>query len=185
MKPREWLQDFWKEFRERLQQDRYRETFSFLSKLLFAGIIFRLAILIGPDMTFFQQWLAAISGWLLDLLGYSFTVDGILLRGEPTNYLITRDCLGWKSIAAFVALVFASTEDLRNEVEILALGALGLAAANVLRVVTTIVLSEAGVISFEIVHTFLWRWGMTLLVLGIWYLWLNDRLNPEIQGIFK
>jgi exosortase/archaeosortase family protein len=119
------------------------------------------------------------------VFGYGFEQQGFLLIGEGANYLITRDCLGWKSMAAFVALVFASTENIRKEAGIILTGILGLGAANILRIVSTVMLSEAGIISFDIVHTFLWRWGMTFLVLAIWYLWLNDLLKPELRGIFK
>lgn len=183
---RSWVKDFREELEDEVSDNpRYRETLSFIGKMLLAGLFFRFILFLGPGTEIFQVWLADITQHILDFFGYSFEQQGFLLIGEETNYLITRDCLGWKSMAAFMALVFASADELRNEVEILLTGVIGLFVANVVRIVSTVMLSEAGFISFDIVHTFLWRWGMTLLVLSIWYLWLTDRLSPELRGIFK
>lgn len=181
----DWLKEFRSELYTQMNDDSYRETFLFIGKMLLAGLIFRVVLFLDPNTMIFQVWLAEISRVSLNLFGFSFGREGILLISEGTNYLISRDCLGWKSMAAFSALVFASTDSLRDELEILVAGIAGLGAANVVRIVSTVLLSEAGIISFEIVHTFLWRWGMTLLVLLIWYLWLTDRFSPEFQGIFK
>lgn len=183
---RGWMKEFRDELGEKLENNpRYRETLSFIGKMFLAGLFFRLILFLNPDTETFQIWITGITGQFLNMLGYSFEQQGFLLIGESTNYLITRDCLGWKSMAAFVALIFASADDLRKEAKILLTGIIGLAAANILRIVSTVILSEVGIISFDIVHTFLWRWGMTLLVLSIWYLWLTDRLSVELRGIFK
>lgn len=183
---REWMSEFKDEMRDELERKpHYRETLNFMGKMLLAGILFRIVLFFNPDTQLFQAWLAEVSRVALDLFGYGFERQGFLLVGSGPDYLITRDCLGWKSMAAFVALVFASAEKMRREAEILVIGVVGLALANVVRVVSTIILSEAGVISFDVVHTFLWRWGMTILVLVIWYLWLDNGSKLEIQGIFK
>lgn len=182
---KKWLMDFREEMLERLDESRYRETLRFLAKMLLAGLVFRAVLFLDPSTEIFQIWLAEISRTVLNLFNYGFERHGFLLVGEGTNYLITRDCLGWKSMAAFVALVFSSTDEMRREIKTILLGLLGLAIANTVRIVTTVILSEAGVISFEVVHTFLWRWSMTFIVLGIWYLWLDNGLKPEIRGIFK
>lgn len=183
---RNWLESFWEEMGKELEKKpQYVETFRFMGKMLIAGLVFRAVLFLNPNTQIFQVWLAEISQNVLALFGHSFDIQGFLLVGEGNSYLISRDCLGWKSMAAFTALIYASTENLGKEFRVLFLGIIGLAVANVFRIVSTIILSEAGIISFDIVHTFLWRWGMTFLVLGIWYLWLTERLNPEAQGIFK
>lgn len=180
------VEDFSRQLDEELEANpRYRETLSFLGKMFLAGLLFRLILFLNPETEFLQVWLAGVSQFFLNLLGYGFEQQGFLLLGDETNYLITRDCLGWKSMAAFVGLVFASAEDLRKEFRILLGGIIALTTANIIRIVSTVMLSEAGLISFDVVHTFLWRWGMTIVVLSIWYMWLTDRLSPELQGIFK
>lgn len=180
------IEEFRSELRSQLEdRPRYRATLSFIAKMLLAGVFFRIILFLNPDTEFFQIWLTEIVQLSLNMLGYSFEQQGYLLIGDGADYLITRDCLGWKSIAAFIALVFASADKVRSELKVLLLGVISLSVANLLRIVSTVILSEVGIISFDIIHTFLWRWGMTLLVLAAWYLWLNGGLPREIRGIFK
>lgn len=182
--------EYIKDFREELEKaeeenPRLWKTSVFMLKLLAVGLVFRAVLFFNPDTLFFQRQLAALTQQILQLGGYSFDLQGALLVGSPNSYLITRDCLGWKSMAAFIGLIFASSSEWRNEFGIIAAGVAGLALINLGRVVTTIVLSEAGIISFEIIHTFLWRWGMTALVLVFWYSWFTGRFGGITQGIFK
>lgn len=154
------------------RQRRLHETSLFVLKLLFLGILFRLLLASSPDTYFLQELLASQVRTFLGFLGIELQQQGVLLIGEKGSYLINQDCLGWKSMAAFAALVIASAEEVRNLWKYLALGILGLIAVNFLRIVTTVVLSYHGILSFEIIHTFLWKWGLTLIVFGFWVLYL-------------
>lgn len=152
--------------------------FPFISKLFVAGLVFRGILLLEPDTYILQEYLAQITAETLNLLGGNYQLEEALIIGEKANYLVTRDCLGWKSASAFVGLVFASTSNLRNHLNTLIIGISALMGANLIRVVTTVWLSELGITSFEIIHTFLWRWGMTGIVLIIWYIWLKKYRTP-------
>lgn len=179
-------EEFRKELRKsRDEQQQLWETTEFLAKLLAVGLVFRAILYFNPDTLFLQEQLAGTIHYLLELAGYSFELQGALIVGSPDSYYITRDCLGWKSMSAFVALVFASADSWRQEIKFMAAGALFIALLNIIRVLSTIVLSEAGIISFEIIHSFLWKWGMTLAVLALWYLWFTGLFDGKIQGIFK
>lgn len=164
---------------------RLKDMLSFISVMLAAGLIFRLVIFLDPDTYFLQEQLAGVSSQFLNYFGYTFETQGALIIGETNNYLITRDCLGWKSMAAFTALIAASADKIRNEARIILIGLTAIVLANLVRIVSTVMLSEMGVISFDIIHTFLWRWGMTLIVLLLWYLWLDNGQTFGFLGIFK
>lgn len=152
----------------------------FILKLFLAGLVFRAILLLEPDTYIFQESLAEITTVTMNSIGGNYQLQNALIIGENGNYLVTRDCLGWKSVSAFIGLVFASTSNYRKHIKMVLAGIAILLFANLVRIVTTVWLSEIGVISFEIIHTFLWRWGMTVLVLLTWYLWLKKYRQPEI-----
>jgi exosortase/archaeosortase family protein len=152
----------------------------FIGKLFLAGIIFRGIIFINPDTYFLQEYLAKTTVEILNSLGGSYQLQNALIIGENNNYLVTRDCLGWKSVSAFIGLLFASTSNLRNHLDSVLLGSTALIGFNIVRVATTVWLSELGVISFDIIHTFFWRWGMTIIVFVLWFIWLKSHSEEQL-----
>jgi exosortase/archaeosortase family protein len=156
------------------RQEKLFEGLKFFSKLLFAGLIFQAILYIYPDTTSLQAFLAQITAVLVDpLMKTSFTASGINVVTEGFRYVITQDCLGWKSMAAFTALIFASTEKYRKNLKYVLGGILVIFLANIARIVTTIYLSHTGIISFEIIHDTLWKWSLTGLVLVLWVIWFE------------
>ncbi|PSG99412.1 MAG: hypothetical protein BRC29_04820 [Nanohaloarchaea archaeon SW_7_43_1] len=145
----------------------------FIGKMFIAGLIFRGIILFSPNTYFLQQYLAEIVSYIMNLFGESYQLQNAKIMGPKSSYLITRDCLGWKSVAAFIGLIFASTSNLRKHLNIVLIGSTVLIMLNIVRVITTIWLSELGIISFDIIHTFLWRWGMTVVVFILWFVLLR------------
>lgn len=156
------------------RQEKLFEGLKFLSKLLFAGLIFQSILYIYPDTTGVQALLAQLIAFLVDpLMKASFTASGINVVTEGVHYIITQDCLGWKSMAAFTALVFASTEKYRKNLKYIFGGLVLVVLANIVRIVTTIYLSHTGVISFEIIHDTLWKWSLTGIVFILWIIWFE------------
>jgi len=156
------------------RQQKLFEGLKFLSKLLFAGLIFQAILFIYPDTTSAQALLAQLIAFLVDpLMKASFTVSGINVVTDGVHYIITQDCLGWKSMAAFTALVFASTEKYRKNLKYVFGGLVLIFLANIVRIVTTIYLSHTGVISFEIIHDTLWKWSLTAIVFVLWMVWFE------------
>jgi exosortase/archaeosortase family protein len=149
------------------------ETTIFLLKLIALGIIFRAIIFLSPSTYPLQAGLAQITSILLQTLGLEFELQGALMIGEKASYLITQDCLGWKSIAAFTGLLIASTENIRKTTKPLAIGITALIAINIFRIVTTVYLSHQGFISFDIIHTFFWKWGLTGFVFLFWLIYMH------------
>lgn len=154
-------------------QEKLNKTLLFTLKLLAAGLIFHILLFLYPDTYALQAGLAQIVNFFMEILGFNFETRGIYLIGSEANYVITQDCLGWKSMAMFSALVFASSTRFRNHLKFVFAGIAMLITANIIRIVSTIYLSEKGIISFEIIHGFMWKWGLTFLVLLIWIIWFN------------
>lgn len=166
------------EFNKR--QEKLFEALVFFSKLLFAGLFFQAILFIYPDTSGAQAFLAQIVAFIVDpLMNTSFTASGIDVVAENITYVITQDCLGWKSMAAFAALVFASTRQYRKNAKYVFGGLLIIFVANIVRIVTTIYLSHTGIISFEIIHDTLWKWSLTGLVLVMWLAWFEKLQHME------
>ncbi|PSG99807.1 MAG: hypothetical protein BRC28_02750 [Nanohaloarchaea archaeon SW_4_43_9] len=173
-KTHEAIDEFRAEYREAVNEyPKLGAMIPFIGKMFVAGLIFRGILFLSPNTYFLQQHLAEIISYIMNLLGGSYQLQNALIIGPESNYLITRDCLGWKSIAAFIGLIFASTSNLRKHLNIVLIGSTVLIILNIFRVITTIWLSELGVVSFDIIHTFLWRWGMTVVVFLLWFFLLR------------
>ena len=142
----------------------------FLVKMLAVGAIFHIILWIYPDTSGIQSSYAQFIASLMNYLGYSFRAESVYIL---PGYEITQDCLGWKSMMAFTALVVSSTQDIVENTRYILAGVAVLAVANTVRVITTIHLSEIGLISFEVIHGFLWKWSLTAVVLMCWIFWFN------------
>lgn len=168
------------DFNER--QQKLYDTLVFVSKMLFFGALLHMALFLRPDTYGLQSALAALSNFFLQFLGVALERNGALLISERSSYLVTQDCLGWKSMFAFTALVLSSAplKEIKKHLKTVVIGAAALAAINIFRVATTIYLSYHQVISFEIIHTVFWKWGLTFVVLVFWFSWLKRNENMEI-----
>lgn len=155
------------------RQERLLDTNIFLGKMLLVGAVFHLILYIYPNTVPVQEAFAGMITRIMNYLGYGFTSESVYILKEASAYEITQDCLGWKSMMAFTALMYASPGKLRRNLEYLGAGLAAIAVANVVRVVTTIHLSELGIISFEIIHGVLWKWSLTAIVLLAWIVWFR------------
>ena len=164
------------------RQKKLFETSVFMAKMVGAGAVFHIILLIYPSTIGFQSALAEITQFILGILGINLGRQGINLIDYNVTYIVTQDCLGWKSMSAYTALIFSSTKKYRKHVKPLLLGLVGIVAINIIRIVTTIYLSHIGLISFEIVHTLFWKWGLTFFVLIIW-LWFLNRKSGKTTAL--
>lgn len=171
------------------QQRKLRDMTVFFAKLIGAGLVFQAVLFIYPNTIALQTWYAGLVNGILSITGMNFQAVGASLASENAIYVITQDCLGWKSMAVFTGLVFASTSRYRYHAKYIFLGLAGIAVANLVRVVSTVYLAEIGLISFGVIHGVLWRWGLTALVLLMWLVWFrraeleNDvfRVKDELE----
>lgn len=151
------------------------DTSVFMAKMLTAGAFFHLILLIYPNTAGLQAGLAEITQNVLSMGGVNLERQGITLIDQNVTYIVTQDCLGWKSMAAFSALIFSSTNQYRKYVKPLLAGLVAIAVVNVIRISTTIYLSHIELISFEVVHSLFWKWGLTFFVIVIWAVWFHQK----------
>jgi len=162
------------EFNQRLY-----ETSIFVGKMLLAGLFFHLVLFVNPDTSFFQTVFASLMNNLLNFAGLEASHSGIRIITGEAVYVIVQDCLGWKSMAVFLALIYASTSRALENLNYIIGGLTVLVLANIVRVFSTIYLSEIGLISFEVIHGVLWRWSLTIVVLVLWFYWLKNVKDKE------
>ncbi len=154
------------------KQQKLLKTNVFIGKFLAVGAVFHLILHLYPDTTGIQEIFAGLLTSTMNAIGYEFTQSGIYIMDGASGYRIVQDCLGWKSMMAFTGLIVASG-NVRKNLRFLFGGLVLIAFANYIRVVTTIHLSEIGLITFEVIHSFLWTWSLTGIVLVIWFIWFT------------
>ncbi|MFO7793560.1 MAG: exosortase/archaeosortase family protein [Candidatus Nanohaloarchaea archaeon] len=158
---------------------RLYETSKFVLKLLIAGFLFRLVLFLNPTTYQVQAAFTSLIGYLLSITGVEVIHEGIRIFTDNATYVIVQDCLGWKSMAVFLGLMWASTKRTLEHLNYILLGLGILLIGNIVRVFSTVYLAEIGVFSFDIIHDVLWRWSLTILVLGIWAFWLRNRKEEK------
>jgi len=130
-----------------------------------------------------QKFLTSVSRPFIELFGYDPTVidynacnvSDISGSNFKQPVCISWDSTGWKSMYALVALAIATPAVAwRKRLKFLAIGIPIIFLINYLRIVTTILIAlKFGWQYFEVVHTLIWREGLILAVVAIWYLWLR------------
>jgi exosortase/archaeosortase family protein len=89
------------------------------------------------------------------------------------------DCTAWKTMYAFACLVIASPVAGRwKKIRFILVGGALLFAINIVRITSTIMVAYgAGFQYLDVVHTVLWREGLILALLALWFLWLRNQKN--------
>ena len=117
---------------------------------------------------------------LLTLSGIpSFNQSNLLIFKTRTGVLlkivIIRECVGWVSMLAFVALIFATPRvDKKYRLLGFLIGLPIIWIVNLIRLFTTFyIVYLYGLNYFELVHTFLWRVSLILFIFGLWLAWFK------------
>nr|EGQ39649.1 MAG: hypothetical protein J07AB56_03770 [Candidatus Nanosalinarum sp. J07AB56] len=159
------------------RQERLLEMTQFLSRLVVFGIAFQVVTILLPATPGFQALYAELISRLLQPIGDAAHA-GIQVSYNGIDYIISQDCLGWKSWFALSGLVASSfNRTPRWRVAGIAGGLAAVAVLNTVRVVSTVILADAG-LGFDTLHTVTWRWGMTLSVLLLWVTWYTKGGSP-------
>jgi exosortase/archaeosortase family protein len=131
----------------------------------------------------------------LKILGYSVElvvsqislIPLIFVPQYAQKILITWDSTGWKTLYTLAALTIATPSvSMREKLKFLAIGLPFLFVLNFVRILTTITFAISyGFQYFEVVHTLLWREGLILAVVLVWYMWLRVvKFKDKKQSIF-
>lgn len=155
----------------------------FLIKFNLLVIPLYLALYFNLSFPPLQQFLTSLCIPFIELFGYQTSlidlpycnVPSIFIPAFEKSICISWDCVGWKSMYALAALAIATPFIAwKRKLRFLGIGIPAIFLINYLRIVTTILIGlKFGIEYQDIVHTFLWREGLILAVLVIWYVWLR------------
>ncbi len=147
----------------------------FLIKFNLLAIPLYLAMYFNFTLPPLQTFLATTASYGIRLFGYPSTQDDMFLNTGNQQILISWDSTGWKSMYALAALVMATpVKDWHRKIRFLFIGVLLVFLINYLRITSTILISlRFGFQYFDVIHLFLWREGLILAVVAIWYVWLR------------
>jgi exosortase/archaeosortase family protein len=131
-----------------------------------------------------QKFLTSASRPFIEFFGYDTTVINYHACNVPAIFgnkfkepvCISWDSTGWKSMYALAALIIATPVIAwKKKLKFLSIGIPVIFLINYLRIVTTILFAlKFGWQYFEIVHTLIWREGLILAVVAVWYVWLRN-----------
>ncbi len=162
-------------------------VFSFLLRMAIFSIPLYAILWANPDMGFLQYAVRDHTVLIANLIGIKTEIDGFYINlntvNGPVIIDIAADCTGWKSAIAYIALVLAVPK-VDNKKRLLAMLAVPIIyAVNIVRIVFLIWTAvNMGFGYFRVFHEYLWKLGMSLAVLAIWYVWLTKmagKIKPE------
>ncbi len=128
----------------------------------------------GWDPVWLRSLNATISSQVLDLVGLETASSGTFLSAPSILVDVSVDSTGWKSMIAVTALVLATLQEGWRKRLYGIVAGIGLVfIGNIGRITSMVYAVEVLGADYEFIHTFLWRWGLTILVFGYWTLWLR------------
>ena len=151
----------------------------FLIKFNLLAIPMYLVIFSNARFYPMQTLLTDIVYYIFQILGYSVEKYGIIISfigvQFATEIVIDMDCTAWKSMYALVALMIASpVKNDNKKLKYIILGLVLIFVLNIFRIVSTVAIAHSfGAQYLDVVHTVLWREGMILAVLVVWFVWLK------------
>lgn len=181
-----WLSEKEEEFTKDFSdfQKKLWRAFTFLLFFTAFSASLHYLLWVNWDLFHFQRATASLISYLLNLAGIKASSSGIYISINDIGPIkIVKDCLGWKSMLALTGLILATRGvKWKRKIYGIAAGLIFVQLANILRLFSTFYSVVVFEINFEIVHTFIWRWGLTLLVLLLWIGWLKW---SEISEVFR
>ncbi|MBI3413191.1 MAG: exosortase/archaeosortase family protein [Candidatus Aenigmarchaeota archaeon] len=169
------------------EQGRLWVVVKFLLRLTALSLPLYIVLWANPSFDFIQYAVRDSVLSLTQAVGIDAEVDGFDLKLGTVDGAVTlniaADCTGWKSAVAYVALLLA-VPGISNRKRLIGLAGIPiLYAVNVLRIAFLVwVVNVMGFGYFRIFHEYLWKLGLSLAVLLVWYVWLTkiaDRIKPE------
>ena len=162
----------------------------FIFQMMILGLILSFLSIQEFELPSIQRGYATLTGAILNYTYTPTTVQGQFIETQKETYRIIRDCTGWKSLYLFAALTITTTKSKSKIIDYLITGTIIVIAINFVRLYTTIVLSEMGIISFEIIHNWIWNTGMIITTLIIWHIITQRKItirnfSDKINQYFK
>ncbi len=156
---------------------KYKDIIEFILRLNIFLIPFYIIILFDIRSTYLIEITKnTVLSWLNSTGIHTTVFDSIIsvpIKNGNWGAEITWDCVGWKSMFLFLALVMATKTTIHNKIK-------GLFIIPIIYIINIarIWFMFYYVINFDlpyfsIVHTIIWGFGLTIIILILWYLWLQ------------
>jgi len=163
------------------KNERLYKTMMFFWRLIILSIPLYIVLTFALDLGYLQYIVATQSFSVLSFTGFAVAQEGPALTvgfddetKQPFYFIISEDSTGWKSMLFFAALVLA-VPDTRNKKKLMGLALLpAIWLGNLFRIWLIVWIERVyGFQSAMIAHDYLWRLGLILLVVGLWFVWLK------------
>jgi len=167
------------------EQRRLWAVLIFLVRLTALSLPLYFILWANPSLDFLQYAVRDNVLFVTNILGIDAKVDGfdLILKtvDGPVTINIAADCTGWKSAVAYAALILA-VPGIRNKKRLAGLAGIPiLYAVNVARIAFLVFVAvNMGFGYFRVFHEYLWKLGLSLAVLLVWYVWLT-KIAREIK----
>jgi len=167
--------------RKLLKKTRLKFILWFLLRFNLLSIPLYIAIYTGLSFLPLQIFLAQVTTEILKAQDYNLVQSEqmIVVNADNSFYTIevSWDSTGWKSLYALFALVVAVPAiNMTDKLRFLSIGLPTIFILNLIRITTTILVAlNLGFQYFDIVHTILWREGLILAVVLLWYFWVRGK----------
>lgn len=123
---------------------------------------------------------AAISGKLINVLGYGVDVSGDLIYSSEFSVSVKKGCDAAEPMAIFIAGIIAFPALVRNKLTGLLLGLSVLFLLNIGRIISLYMLGVHAPGFFETMHLAVWQVVFIMVAILLWYLWLRHVVNRTV-----
>ena len=137
----------------------------------------------GLREDWFHRYLSAyarLAGWVLRLTRADVTVAGADVVGD-ISLTVAKNCDAMDVNILFVAAIVAFPTGWRRRAVGIGLGVLGLAAINILRIVSLYYVGVRFPRHFEVVHAELWPFAMVAVAVMAFVLWSRWAAGPPAE----
>ena len=158
------------------RQRRMHDVLLFLVRFFLLSVVLHFLIWLNLDMSRIQMIIADSIYFILTIFKISIPKAGnIFMLSDSSGKIlaeITRDCVAWKSILAYICLIFATEVKIKStqkKISAMIAGSAIIFFANIVRLATTFAVVQAyGIKYFDVVHNVLWQGGMVILIIVLW-----------------
>jgi len=154
-----------------IKDKKLKETLIFLAKLILLSIPFYVVIWFNISFAFAQDFLAYHIFHFLKIFNIQVSRDGFNLIFQNFSIIINKDCIGWKGILFFFALVLSTKSTWKKRFIGLFIGIPAVFSVNILRIIFMIWVGFNIPNTFSIFHDILWQGSMIFWVLFLWLIW--------------
>jgi exosortase/archaeosortase family protein len=174
--------------RKRQKKHSQQRLLKFLIKLNVFAIPLYVILISGITLPQLQGAVAWITYHLLSAAGIQPSLNGLLISIPISNgtwaAAITWDCTAWKSMLAFFALVMATDYGLREKRNGLLFFIPLIFIVNIVRILFMFFYVKTfDLAGYYAVHAIVWSWGMIIVILVFWIIWLKKMANAERKPV--